>query len=493
MKSKGIYARRLIAFIIVAAMSLSVLVFPDGEVNAATASVKSVSVTNLSSRRLTLTKGKTFAMKISVQTTGNAPKQVGYSTSNGKVATASTKGVITARGKGTAKITVYSKADKTKKCVITVTVKEPLPTIKWVSMKRKTYIYVSLTNSYDLKATDFAVYSKSYKAGRYRKRCKIQSAVSKNKKVYTIKLVDSDAAGLGSWFKVKIPKLSSSKETSYFVQGSDEMVYIYRRLAPGKQVYDYYDMGRGYSVVSVKGLPAGVSYGVMPTESGIRIRYWGAVRKGGAYRTTVVAKDETGAKKTLNYIWVCKDDTYADDLYVENTTVNMCTQLKEVKISDQVVIYSSDMGNLSTEIVGETYGCRMSSVSSMYVLFDKPGTYPVKLKVTNKKTGVSKTCTVTYKVIKGVKLKGQILDNKGNPVSDGRYMVKNVGTGTLYSNEYTGYLDENGRFEIMVEPGAYDIYGYYEQDSINAAGAVIDKTVKTDTTVSFKLNEYKAK
>ncbi len=83
--------------------------------------VKKISTTKLkiNKKSLTLKKGKTYTLKTSV-TPKNSQDKLTFKSSNKKVATVSSKGKITAKKKGTAKITVQSGA---KKVVCTVKVK----------------------------------------------------------------------------------------------------------------------------------------------------------------------------------------------------------------------------------------------------------------------------------------------------------------------------------------------------------------------------------
>ena len=141
--------KRILAIVIAAAVAVSILTVPDVEVSAATGKVKSVAVTNLPAKQLTLKKGKTFTLKSKVTVTGKVSKKVTYKTSNKKIATVNAKGKITAKKKGTAKIYVISKADKKKKCTITVTVGTPVTKVKL----NKTKSTMTVGKKQTLKAT----------------------------------------------------------------------------------------------------------------------------------------------------------------------------------------------------------------------------------------------------------------------------------------------------------------------------------------------------
>ena len=143
------YAKRILAWVLAVTVVLSILTIPQGESYAAAGTVKSIAVTNLPAKQLTLKKGKTFTLKSKVTVTGKASKKVTYKTSNKKIVTVNAKGKITAKKKGTAKIYVISKANKKKKCTITVTVGTPVTKVKL----NKTKSTMTVGKKQTLKAT----------------------------------------------------------------------------------------------------------------------------------------------------------------------------------------------------------------------------------------------------------------------------------------------------------------------------------------------------
>ena len=141
--------KRFFALALAFAVAVSILTVPVQESYAAGGKVKTVAVTNLPAKQLTLKKGKTFTLKSKVTVTGKASKKVTYKTSNKKIATVNAKGKITAKKKGTAKIYVISKADKKKKCTVTVTVGTPVTKVKL----NKTKSTMTVGKKQTLKAT----------------------------------------------------------------------------------------------------------------------------------------------------------------------------------------------------------------------------------------------------------------------------------------------------------------------------------------------------
>ena len=140
---------RILAWVIAAAVAVSILTIPQTESYAAGGKATKVAVSNLPAKQLTLKKGKTFTLKPKVTVTGKISKKVTYKTSNKKVVAVNAKGKITAKKKGTAKIYVISKADKKKKCTITVTVGTPVTKVKL----NKTKSTMTVGKKQTLKAT----------------------------------------------------------------------------------------------------------------------------------------------------------------------------------------------------------------------------------------------------------------------------------------------------------------------------------------------------
>ena len=144
MSKKKFYVRIVALFLAV------VLTIPTNmDVQAAKGTIKSVSVTNLPAKTLTLKKGKTFKLKTKVKKTGSISGALVYKTSNSKVATVSNKGVIKAKKKGKANITVSAKANKKKKVTIKVTVGTPVTKVKL----NKTKLSLNSGESRTLKVT----------------------------------------------------------------------------------------------------------------------------------------------------------------------------------------------------------------------------------------------------------------------------------------------------------------------------------------------------
>lgn len=120
--------KRVVAFfaamgLMVSGLSLNEPASADAKAKAKV-KVKSVTIKNVK-KKLTLKKGNSFKLKVSVKVKPNKAKykKVTYKSSKKKVVKVSSKGKLTACRAGMAKITVRSKTNKKKKTVITVVVK----------------------------------------------------------------------------------------------------------------------------------------------------------------------------------------------------------------------------------------------------------------------------------------------------------------------------------------------------------------------------------
>lgn len=129
-KDRSVNFKKIAAVVIAFAVMLSMITIPEKTAYAASGTVKSITVTNVSDKQLTLKKGKTFTLKTKVKVTGKASKKVIYKTSDPKVVTVNSKGKITAKKNGKATITITSKADSKKKYKISVTVGTPVTSVK---------------------------------------------------------------------------------------------------------------------------------------------------------------------------------------------------------------------------------------------------------------------------------------------------------------------------------------------------------------------------
>ena len=206
--------KRILAVVLAAAVAVSILTVPDAEVSAATGKVKSVAVTNLPAKQLTLKKGKSFTLKTKVSVSGKkVSKAVTYKTSNKKVATVNAKGKITAKKKGTATITIYSKTDKKKTCKIKVTVGTPVTKVKLNKTKANLNVGKSLTLKTTLSPKKPSNKGIIWKSSNTKIATVTSKGVVKAKKAGTVKITATakDGSGKKATCKVTVKKAAIVK------------------------------------------------------------------------------------------------------------------------------------------------------------------------------------------------------------------------------------------------------------------------------------------
>ncbi|MCM1272006.1 MAG: carbohydrate binding domain-containing protein [Clostridium sp.] len=141
------WKRRLAVLV---ALVLMVSAMPlNAQAAAKKGTVKTVTITNPSTKTLVLKKGQKFKLKTKVVTTGKASKKVTFWSSNKSIVKVSSKGTVKALKKGKAWITVRSVANKKKKASIKVIVGSPVTKVKL----NKTSLKLTEGKTTTLKAT----------------------------------------------------------------------------------------------------------------------------------------------------------------------------------------------------------------------------------------------------------------------------------------------------------------------------------------------------
>ncbi len=107
--------------------------------------IKKLTVTNVSGKKLLIRKGRKFKLRTKLQVTrgSKASRGLVYKSNKKSVATVNKKGAIKARKNGKAKIIVSSKANPSKKVVLKITVSQKVPKVKKIRLnKSKLTLYL---------------------------------------------------------------------------------------------------------------------------------------------------------------------------------------------------------------------------------------------------------------------------------------------------------------------------------------------------------------
>lgn len=128
-------------------LMICMVLFVSNNTNAAS---KKPTKMTLNVSKKTVDVGGTYQIKVKSVSPSKASKSVAYKSSNTKIATISSKGIVKGKKEGTAKITVQSKKNKKLKKTVAITVKRLKP---YSLTLNKTKLNMNVNDTYKLKAT----------------------------------------------------------------------------------------------------------------------------------------------------------------------------------------------------------------------------------------------------------------------------------------------------------------------------------------------------
>lgn len=128
-------------------LMICMVLFVSNNTNAAS---KKTTKMTLNVSKKTVDVGGTYQIKVKSVSPSKASKSVAYKSSNTKIATISSKGIVKGKKEGTAKITVQSKKNKKLKKTVAITVKRLKP---YSLTLNKTKLNMNVNDTYKLKAT----------------------------------------------------------------------------------------------------------------------------------------------------------------------------------------------------------------------------------------------------------------------------------------------------------------------------------------------------
>ena len=128
-------------------LMICMVLFVSNNTNAAS---KKPTKMTLNVSKKTVDVGETYQIKVKSVSPSKASKSVAYKSSNTKIATISSKGIVKGKKEGTAKITVQSKKNKKLKKTVAITVKRLKP---YSLTLNKTKLNMNVNDTYKLKAT----------------------------------------------------------------------------------------------------------------------------------------------------------------------------------------------------------------------------------------------------------------------------------------------------------------------------------------------------
>lgn len=272
------------------------------------AAVKKV---KLNTKNFVLSAGGSRKLKATATPKKNTCTKVVWSSSNKKIATVSSKGVVKAKKDGKAKITAKAADGSGKKASATVTVGAGIAGVTVVSDQ---LIRVSLTSKKALNASHFTVQTKSGpSSSKYITRM-VSNVSTTDQKVYNVNL--EDEIQQGCYVKVTISALVSNRSAEIYVSNiysygdatNESVVYETGNKDTMGQYDEYWNISNTNRVgeitySSVSGLPSGLKAYISKDRTSVRVRgKFNNIENGTIAVLTGV--DERGSVFTQKYIFV---------------------------------------------------------------------------------------------------------------------------------------------------------------------------------------------
>lgn len=474
------------------------------------AAVKKV---KLNTKNFVLSAGESKKLKASVTPKKNTCSKVVWYSSNKKVATVSSKGVVKGLQEGSAKITAKAADGSGKKASVTVTIGAGIGSVSVISER---LIRVTLTGRKALSAADFIVQTKSGPSSLRYSTMSIQNVTTMDEKNYDITL--AGYISVRSYVKVTIPTLVSNRYAEVYVEnipgyedGDDYDNVQYETGNKDWMAYysEYWSINNSNSVgqityTDVRGLPSGLKAYISKDKTSVRV--WGKfnnVENGTV--ATLVGIDEKRRTFTKKYIFVIGSNEH-----MVAVAEPPCTQLsyrpddpKTVKNEESgfapseytlmnYVHTSGGPGDWDCEITynGEALDKLLYDDNGERLALDA-GTYNFNVVYKDQTTkNVLASAVVTIRLEDGVTVSGTVRDASGQPVKEAW-----VG-GYTKSNEYGRYCNINaetemdGTYSTRVLPGDYFTYCCVGGD-YNSYDLTVGNKFSGNTTKNFSLPLYR--
>lgn len=466
----------------------------------------------LNTKNFVLSAGGSKTVKATVTPKKNTCSKVVWSTSNKKVATVSSKGVVKGIKDGSAKITAKAADGSGKKASVTVTVG---PGIANVSVVTSRLVRVTLTGKKALSAGNFVVQTKSGPSSTKYVTKTVENVTTADQKVYDVIL--QNRVYVRGYVKITIAALATNKSVETYVEtisgygdATNEEVTYETGNKDTMGIYDEDWSINNSNVVgditytNVSGLPSGLKAYISKDKTSVRVR--GKINHvENGTTATLTGIDEKGKVFTNKYVFVIG----ANDCIVA-VAEPASTQLsyrpddpKTVK-DEESGYYISTYGISNFVHVGGgkelDYAVTYNGKPLSEFIYDEnhervavnAGTYNFDVVITDESNAnVKATATVTLILQDGVTVSGSVRDASGQPIKQA-YV-----SGYTKTNEYgrlnimNAYTEADGTYTTRVLAGDYYTYCSFSDGDYNSYDLTVGNNFNENTTKNFTIPLYR--
>ncbi len=429
----------------------------------------------LKTKSASLSVGETANIKASISPSKQVSKKLSYKSSNKKVATVSAKGKVTAKGEGSAKITVSATDGSKKKAVFNVKVGIGIQSVKVTGPES---LLVTLSAPKNLARTDFTIHTGSKEYGFSHLWEDYQAKSYDGGKTYEISLNDAYTSLYpNEYVKISIPKLSIDNEKEEIVSFSD----ISDCKSNDRNSYVKSCVGEKYSsrwyiddsvpmTYEITSLPAGLKAYFSEDKAELVVRgQFTSICNGAS--TILTGTDAKGNVYHRTYYFYVGSDTQvvAKPITCEVEKYRPSTET-ESAYGDHYIFLSDYLSISGPSYSENDYTYSSTDLPSIFKMTDDglvtyvndenvvPGNYSFHLTLTYKEeNSYSTTIPVTITVCDTVKITGVLRDADGIGIPNAyvSFVSKYDSNGRCY---YHGcYTDANGYYSAYVIPAQYKI------------------------------------
>ncbi len=468
------------------------------------AAVKKV---KLNTGNFNLAVGSKKSLKATITPKKKVSKKVVWKTSNKKVATVTSKGVVKGVGEGTATITCKATDGSGKKASVKVTVGAGIAS---VSVDNGNVIHLSLTSAKALNLSDIQVDARSSQVSKRYINLSVSQIHTADKKNYDI--IMEDYVDADQFLRVTVKSLKINKTVEIYVERSnsscdasnDSVEYITENKDDDSMYSDslYISNSRSYGKLtySISGLPSGLKAYYNKNKTSVKITgFFNNIERGTT--ATLTGVDEKGATFTKKLVFYVGSDS---ELVSYSLPARSELTYKKWDSKDPE---QDSSGFNSNRCTASTFGgVAGGSGSYDYTItvngknvndddfnnetFAKAGSYTINIAVTDSNNDKLKTSySAVVNLVEGVTISGSVKDLAGTTALGANVYAESRRDSYGRDYDYSADVKSNGTYSLRVVPETYTLFAYC--DTTNAAPDTYPYvSVTTNANYNFTIPAY---